>query len=243
MQPSPTQADIFTALRQFLLEILPAGTKVRQGQPNRVSEPSDANFVIFTPLRMPRLSTNVDGSEDAVFTGSIVGPTLTVSNVQEGTLAVGRTVFGTGLVGGTGGPTKIVGLAGGTGGVGAYTVAPSNSIPTQRLAAGALSAVQSTMVVIQLDLHGPDSADMAQTVSTLFYDDFAVRKFIELGDAAAPLFATDPRQMPFVNENQQVENRWVVELSLQANPAIEIPQQFADVLQVAVQSVDAEYPP
>ena len=42
---SPAQDDIQSALRAFLLNILPPGTEVFEGQDNRVSEPTTLNFV------------------------------------------------------------------------------------------------------------------------------------------------------------------------------------------------------
>ncbi|MGN6774994.1 phage neck terminator protein, partial [Rhizobium sp.] len=57
-----------------------------------------------------------------------------------------------------------------------------------------------------------------------------------------PLFASDPRQLPYVNENQQTENRWVIDVHMQANPTIRAPQEFADQLDITLIDVDAAYP-
>lgn len=62
---TPTEDDIFTALRAFLQDVLPAqseadGFVVVVGQENRVPEPSESNFIVIWPLRMPRLSTTVE---------------------------------------------------------------------------------------------------------------------------------------------------------------------------------------
>jgi hypothetical protein len=51
--------DILTALRTFLLGILPVGTAVVQGQPNRVAEPGVADFVVMTPLDRAPLATPI----------------------------------------------------------------------------------------------------------------------------------------------------------------------------------------
>lgn len=62
---SPTEDDVFEALRAFLQDILPVQTSsplvkhvVIVGQENRVPEPVEDNYVVMTPLRMPRLATN-----------------------------------------------------------------------------------------------------------------------------------------------------------------------------------------
>lgn len=56
-------------------------------------------------------------------TGSIAGTTLTISAVTAGVLAVGSMIAGTGVTAGT----TITALGTGTGGVGTYTVSPSQS--------------------------------------------------------------------------------------------------------------------
>lgn len=61
---APTEDDVMTDVRKFLLSFLPDGTEVIQGQPNRVAEPNSPNFVVMTPTGQRRLSTNVDTQLD-----------------------------------------------------------------------------------------------------------------------------------------------------------------------------------
>lgn len=238
---APTESNILAALRAFLLGILPAGTKVIQGQTNRVPEPSDANYAVFWPLRQVRLATNIDDYIDAAFTASIAADLMTVTGGLIGVIEAGHQVFGTGLAAGT---TTIVAQVSGTlGGIGTYTVSQAQTVPSQKLAAGAATFLQKTMLTFQIDVHGPDSANHAQVISTLFRDPYAVERFAESGYDVVPLYADDPRQMPFINENQQYENRWVVEANMQGNEVVSgISQQFADALAVGLVSVDAVYP-
>lgn len=73
---SLTDVQIFTALRSFLLAILPAGTEVVKGLDNRVSEPAGSNFVIMMPLLRERLGTNtVSYVPTVAFTRSDLAPT------------------------------------------------------------------------------------------------------------------------------------------------------------------------
>ena len=58
MTPFPTQSNILSALRSFLLEVLPDGVDVVSGQPNRVPEPVGAEFVVMSPPNFKRLRTN-----------------------------------------------------------------------------------------------------------------------------------------------------------------------------------------
>jgi hypothetical protein len=67
-------------------------------------------------------------SAAAVFTGAIVGTTLTVLAVSSGTIQVGQTIEGAGITDGT----IITALGTGSGGVGTYTITPSQSVPSSQ---------------------------------------------------------------------------------------------------------------
>lgn len=243
MVPAPTQSDTLVVLGNFLAAILPSGVEIILGQPNRVPEPKALNFVVMTPIRRPRLSTNVDTPSDTLVVGSIAGATLTVTDVVMGALAADRTLFGTGIAAGT----RITALASGTGGTGTYAVSPTQNAISQRIAAGTMSIVQATMWVVQLDVHGDgattNSADNAQVISTMMRDAYAFEFFRDAGGLAWPLYAEDPRQIPFTNAENQYEDRWIVEVALQTNPAMVLPQQFADTVAIDTVSVEATFPP
>ncbi len=103
-----------------------------------------------------------------------------------------------------------------------------------------VSSTQPTQADIQLDVHGPASADNAQIISTLFRDAIAADM---LAPNVAPLFCADPKQVPFTNSEDQYEERWVVELSLQVNPVVSgMPQQSANTVEVDLINVEATYP-
>lgn len=235
---SPTQTQIFKTLGDFIIAAIP-GLLVIQGQQNYVGEPSEGDFAVMWATFRARLATNLDETSDTLFTGDISGATLTVTSVNYGDLSVGRTVFGTGVAANT----AITALAGGTGGVGAYTVSPAQNVPSGPLAAGQMDVTQQTEVTIQIDFHGPSSADNAQIVATLIRDPWGVAQFEQSGLDIAPLYAVDPKQVPFINAQSQYETRWIVEAVVQANQAVSVPQQYADALEVGIISVDAEFPP
>ncbi|MGZ2484275.1 hypothetical protein ACVITL_002798 [Rhizobium pisi] len=237
--PSPTQSNILTALRSFLLAVLPAGTEVVQGQENRVPEPIGDDFVIMTPFLQNRLATNIDTYADVSFTASIAGMVMTVTAVEFGALAVGQLVFGVGVSA----LTTITALGTGTGGVGTYTISATQTVPSRKMASGSETLLQPTRVTVQLDVHGNNGAENAQTISTLFRDDYAVQAFKASGFDVSPLYVSDPKQLPFENENHQIESRWVIDAVMQANQVLAgLPQQFADELDIAVIDVEAAYP-
>jgi hypothetical protein len=240
MNLSLTQSQTFVVLGAFLREILPSGIPIVLGQENRVPEPEDENFVVVTPLLRTRLETNIDTYEDALFTGSIADDTLTVTAMQYGALSVGSTVFGVDVATGT----RVTALGTGTGGIGTYLVTPEQTVATPAfMAAGSQNLMQPTQLTVQLDVHGPLSADNAQVIATMLRDPYAVDFFAAANADVAPLYTSDPRQMPFSNGEQQIEDRWLVEAQLQVNPSITVPQQFADALVTGIISVDAAYPP
>lgn len=234
---SLTESQTITALRLFLLSVLPAGTEVVKGQDNRVSEPVGPNFVTMTPLLKSRLSTNINTAQDCAFDGSISGNTLTVSSMILGTIALNATLFGPNVLAGT----TITGNGTGSGGVGTYTVSQPQTVAQQVMACGTQTMLQATQVTIQLDLHGPNSADYAQIVTTAYRDSYAVDQFASSGFDVAPLYADDARQIPFLNGEQQVESRWVIDCVMQCNPVLTLPQQYASQLNVNVIDVDATY--
>lgn len=240
---SPTQADSFLILRAFLLQIVLPGTAVIQSQLNRVAEVKAADFVVMTPLRRDRIETNIDGYVDVQIIGAITGTILTVLSVQGGSLGVGSILYGPGISVGT----KIVALVTGNGGAGTYTVSPPQIFPPSgaigyfiigvsaieggaptAMYAGLNTYMQPTRWTVQLDVHGPNSADNAQTISTLFRDAFAVDA---MGPTLSPLYADDPHQAPFVNDQNQYENRWIIEAVMQVNPVVTLPGvEFADTI-------------
>lgn len=59
MTPSVTQEQVYTALRSFLLAVLPANTEVIQGQINRVPMPRGPNWVLMQDMRRQQMAMNV----------------------------------------------------------------------------------------------------------------------------------------------------------------------------------------
>jgi len=240
---SPTQSDVQAAVRAFLLAVLPQlqPAQVIAGQQNRVAEPPQGDFVVITPMAFVRLETNLDQSADVKFSGSITGNVLTVSELFFGEVVPGATLFGTGVVANT-----QIGQAMGSG---AFQVSPAQNAVLQTMSSGATNITQGAQVTVQLDFHSQnttDAGDMAQTVSTLFRDAFGCDFFDALApplNAIAPLYADDPKQTPFLNENQQYEWKWTITAELFVSQTVIVPQQYMDAVEVDVVSVLAEFSP
>jgi hypothetical protein len=91
---------------------------------------------------------------------------------------------------------------------------------------------RDTEVTIQLDIHGPNGADNAQTIATLWRSDYGCRAIDP--PIFQPLYASDGHQAPFVNAEKQYENRWVMALLMQANVAVSTATDFADSISVEI---------
>jgi len=176
---SITESQVFTALRSFLLGILPAGVEVVKAQGNGVGEPVGGDFVVMNSIATPRLATNVDGYTDP-----------------------------------------------GAGG-----------------APGTRNSMQAIEARLQLDVHGPNSGDNAAIISTLFRSEYACIQFATVNPDIQPLYCENPRQMPFINAQNNYEQRWIIELAIEYNPITQTPQDFADEVIPQIVSVDAAYPP
>lgn len=171
------ESDVFTALRTFLLGILPAGVEVVKAQDNGVAEPVGPDFVTMNAITMPRLATNVD-----TYTDPGTGP-------------------------------------------------------------GTRNSLASMAMHVQLDVHGPNSADNTAIIATLFRDEYGCNSFASVNSQIQPLYCEEPKQMPFINGENQFEQRWIIDAAIQYNPITQTPQDFAEAVTVQIVSVDAAYPP
>jgi len=171
---TPSEDDVVTALRAYLLDLVPVGLEVVQAQDNRVPEPKGPDFILMTPIRRMRLATNVTEHD-------------TFDQIS--------------------------------------------------------AATQATQFDYQIDIHGPDGGNLCQIITTMTRGEYATEWFEKNHPGVSPLYANDPKQMPFSsNGESQYEERWIVEISLQANPVVAFPQQSATELAIGIKSVEAEFP-
>lgn len=228
---SPSQAADYDMPSQTMS----TGVEIVQAQTNRVPPPVGSDYVVMNATRNAWLATNLDTYADAAFTGSIAGTVLTVSDATLGEVIVGATVFGEGVQPGT--------TVRGQTAPGVYSVSPSQTVAETQMAAGGKTVEQEAQFTIQLDVHGPNGSDNAQLVSTMFRDQTAYDAFTAFNPAIAPLYCSNPRQVPFSDGEQQYEDRWIVELEIQVDQTVRVAQQFAETLGVEVISVEERYPP
>ena len=74
--------------------------------------------------------------------------------------------------------------------------------------------------------------------ATVLRDYRGVDLFAAAGAGVAPLYTDDPRQTAFENAEDQFEERWSLDVHLQADIAVIVTQQYAAALSVTAIPVD-----
>ena len=230
---TPTETDIFTALGNVLDTFGLTTTDpvysvaIIQGQVNRTPEPPGTDFCVMWPLSRTRLSININTPEPVEITASITGNVMSVTSAQLGAVQVGQMVYGSGITPGC----QVLSL-----------ISPANSVSpamwqvsqtanaSGEFYLGQNAAMNKTEVMMQIDVHGPSSADNATRIQTLFRSQYGIDAFAAQNAAISPLYTSDPRQIPFDNGEQQVEERWIVDVAMQVNFVINTTEQFANQL-------------
>jgi hypothetical protein len=156
MTPNLTQEQIFTALRAFIVAVLPSGVTVLKGQANRVPMPASDDFIIMTQTRREQMAQNV------------------------------------------------------------HDYRPDDSLE---------DIARSTSLTFQIDVYGANAAENAQTITTLFRDEYGVTFMRSSG--VAPLYCADPQQMPLVAGEQQYIQRWTFGAVVEGIISISVSMQFA----------------
>jgi hypothetical protein len=228
---------LWTVLNGFNLRSSTPGAAVPvvRGLANRVPEPASPDFLVMWPLRRDRLATNIDTYTDAQIIGSIAGNVLGVTEIVLGSVAAGQTIYGAGVSNGCVIQRQITGPAGG---LGTYAVSPTAGVSSGPLYVGIVSALQPIDFVTQVDVHGPCSGDNAQIISTLIRDYVGVAAFAAVNPGVVPLYTDDPRQTAFNNAEEQVEERWTVDVHLEVDTAVVFTQQFAAQLEATLTPAD-----
>lgn len=90
--------------------------------------------------------------------------------------------------------------------------------------AGQLNIEGRKRIDWQIDFYGPSSGDQCGAVTSVFRTPYAVAQFPA---NISPLYLSDGIQSPLITGEEQYESRWTVTASLQYNPTVTLPQQFA----------------
>lgn len=88
---------------------------------------------------------------------------------------------------------------------------------------------------VQIDFYGVQAGEFCKTVKTAFRSHWAYTHFPA---AIKPLYTSDGVQSPLITGEQQYESRWTLTASMQYNPVVTVPQDFADTLALSVTPSD-----
>lgn len=94
-------------------------------------------------------------------------------------------------------------------------------------ALGTATIYGPSRIDIQIDFYGAQAGEFCKTVKTAFRSQWGFNHFPA---NIRPLYTSDGIQSPLTTGEQQYESRWTLTASLQYNPIVTVPQDFADVL-------------
>ena len=78
---------------------------------------------------------------------------------------------------------------------------------------------------VQIDFYGAQAGEFCKTVKTAFRSHWG---FAHFPANISPLYTSDGVQSPLLTGEQQYESRWTLTASMQYNPTVTVPQEFAD---------------
>lgn len=97
---------------------------------------------------------------------------------------------------------------------------------------------QAVELTLQIDCRGESAEDWADILTTLFRDQYACNA---LAPVCQPLYCDDARMTGFVDGEEMYEETWSLDLHLQYNPTVTIPQQYAKALELELISVTEKF--
>lgn len=106
-----------------------------------------------------------------------------------------------------------------------------------------ISMLAPAQMMVQVDIFGEQAFNVASIIEATWRSTWGCETLAGLNSLMQPLYADEPRQLAFIDSNQQYEDRWSVDLNLQINQSISIPQEFSDTLTVELIEIDSTYPP
>lgn len=84
---------------------------------------------------------------------------------------------------------------------------------------------------VQVDFYGDSASEYCKVVQTSFRSEWGYNQF---PSNIKPLYTGDGLQSPLITGEQQWQARWTLTVSMQYNPTVTVPQQFADEASLAI---------
>jgi hypothetical protein len=86
-----------------------------------------------------------------------------------------------------------------------------------------------TKIDIQIDFYGTKAGEFCRAIKSGFRSAWGFDRFSE---SVKPLYTNDGLQSPLMTGEQQYESRWTLIVTMQYNPILTVPQQFADAVTI-----------
>lgn len=86
-------------------------------------------------------------------------------------------------------------------------------------------------LMIQADFYGAQAGDWCAALKTVWRTPYATAQFPA---GIAPLYCDDGNESPLITGEEQYERRWILNMLLQYNPVICVPQLAADTLKMNI---------
>lgn len=96
---------------------------------------------------------------------------------------------------------------------------------------------KTTVAAYQIDCYGNDSFSIADSLTTMIRTEYACDFFRENGNILQPLYASDARQLTFINSARQYEERWSFDVKVQPNATTTLPQEFMDSVKLKLKPI------
>lgn len=78
---------------------------------------------------------------------------------------------------------------------------------------------------VQVDFYGVQAGDFCKVVKNAFRSQWG---FAQFPVNIKPLYTSDGIQSPLITGEKQYESRWTLTVSIQYNPTVTVPQEYAD---------------
>jgi len=96
----------------------------------------------------------------------------------------------------------------------------------------------SNRIDIQVDFYGESAGDYCRSVQAAFRTMWGFDRF---PSGIKPLYTSDGIQSPLISGEQQYVSRWTLTVSMQYNPVVTVPHEFADEAAATTIAVDVLY--
>lgn len=87
------------------------------------------------------------------------------------------------------------------------------------------AAIQNSVEVrMQVDFYGVQAEARSRTVTNIWRSEYACERLT----VCQPLYVQSHNRHVYINDSNQYEDRWILDLGLQYNPQVTVTQDFAD---------------